>query len=453
MMTIFTKRGRIYLLVAAALAASAARPAWANDDEDGARVEGPSATPNNSAREIPQAPATTADHDTPTTGGIVEQLPPTAYPEWTPRGLYGGSLWLTMHGMPWPYTPRSGIGLSGSVWNDSGYETITRGNQTEANINYLVNQARAVLRVTPTYTRADWYVQGQSEFVLNSDQSVPQPTFVSTDDLWIRAGKWKKWDVTFGRFEAFEVYHFGMGMDLNTLERQGPVDTVRAVPDVPGLTTFQYRPSGAANAALHLYPFPHLRLELLGQYGFDAASSLDAVGARPAAVFDIGWLKVKGAAYWRKQFPVRSTSKELRLQSGFVGAVQLVLAPYIELGVNAARELVDHYNSQNVTDPNASMGDYDGEGSVTDLAVGGFANVRVVENFLLGAGLNYVKETDQVSGEFSNTQGFVAAQYLVGGGLFVKVVGGYAKAHLHPGGKDPWDNTMTSARVRLLYLF
>jgi hypothetical protein len=37
--------------------------------------------------------------------------------------------------------------------------------------------------------------------------------------------------------------------------------------------------------------------------------------------------------------------------------------------------------------------------------------------------------------------------------LFVKVVGAYAKGHIAPGGAAAWDNTMTSGRVRVLYLF
>jgi hypothetical protein len=407
------------------------------------------------AAEVPSAPVAAAS-DEAAGPGPVERLSGPAFPEWTPRGLAGGSLWLSgsMHGMPWPYTPRNGVGVSGYVWSDGGYETISRGNQTEANIKYLVNQVRGVVRLTPTYSTSAWYLQGQAEVVANGDQSQPQPVSVTTDDLWLRAGKWKSWDLQVGRYEAFEVYHFGIGMDLNTLERQGPVDTARAVPDVPGLTTFTYRQNGVANAAFHGYFWDaRVRVELLGQYGFDAAASLDGFGVRPAAVVDLGWLKLKGAAYWKKQFPVRSTSKEARYQSGFTAAAQVILAPHVEAGVSFAQEITDHYLAQNVNDPNAAMGDYDGLGSLTNRAVGGFVNVRVVEDLLVGPGLNYVQEVDQVGGEFTNTQGFVAAQYRVGGQLFVKLVGAWARARLNPGGKEPWENTMVSTRLRLMYLF
>src|SRR5262245_40468459 len=73
--------------------------------------------------------------------GLVERLPGSAYPEWTTRGIEGGSLWFSgnMHGMPWPYYQRTGIGVSGYAWVDTGYETVQRGNVAEPDIKYLVS--------------------------------------------------------------------------------------------------------------------------------------------------------------------------------------------------------------------------------------------------------------------------------------------------------------------------
>ena len=81
---------------------------------------------------------------------------------------------------------------------------------------------------------------------------------------------------------------------------------------------------------------------------------------------------------------------------------------------------------------------------------------------LIGGGANYTKFTnlhrndvtmqyDQVS----NTQFFVALQYLVHHQLFVKVVGAYAKSHFLPAFStmSPYDDDMFSARVRLMYLY
>lgn len=431
----------------------------APDDEAlPATVDGPTTSPvappepEPKAAPAPAAAPAAAQSSTspPESALVVERLPGSAFPSWKTRGLKGSSLGLSMHGMPWPYYPKTGVGVSGSLWVDFGYETIKRGDPTQSNDKFLLNQSRAVLRATPTYSDGSWYVQGQSELVANGDQSTPQPLNLGADDLWIRTGRWKDWDIQAGRFEAFEVYHFGMGMDVNTLERKGPTDTTRQPPEVPGLNQFVYR-QNVGNLALHKYVGDSLRLELLGQYGFDAG--LNSYGVRPAAVFDLGWLKLKAAANIRKQFALSDKSKEQRFRRGGTAAAQVVLDPYVEFGINYSAELVDHYSPQNAADPGAERGSFDGLGSTTTIAYGGFANARVVDDLLVGAGMNWVDEEDQVQGRFSTQQGFGAIQYLVGGQLYLKLVGGYAKATLHPGGKPAWDNTMLSGRLRLMYLF
>jgi hypothetical protein len=358
-----------------------------------------------------------------------------------------------MHGMPWPYYPKTGIGVSGYAWLDTGYETITRGNPTESNSKFLVSQGRAVLRVSPTYSRETFYVQGQVELVGNKDQGIVQPAVADMDDLWIRIGEWRKWDLQVGRFEAFEVYHFGMAMDLNTLERDGASDS-HTPPDVYGLRTISYRQNGVGNVALHLYPASYLRLELLGQFGFDAATNFNTYGGRPALVFDRGWLKIKLEGDVRKQFPVVNSSKESRYQRGGSAAVQVVLLQGVEAGVNFAYGLVDHYSAVNNADPNASMGMFDAAGSTTDTDFGAFLNGMVAPDFIIGVGANYNNQTDQAQGKFTHLQTFGAVQYLIHKQLFVKLVGAYAKAHIAPGGATTdWDNTMVSGRVRLMYLF
>jgi len=430
----------------------------ADEDSTSSTSSKPAEGEKGPAHESLVAPTPT-EPEAPPPVGPVERLPPTAYPEWKTRGIYGGSLWFSgnMHGMPWPYYPKTGIGVSGYAWLDTGYESITRGNTTDPSSKYLLSDGRAVLRISPTYSSGDWYVQAQSEFVANKDQSVPQPKVVDIDDLWIRAGKWKAWDVQLGRFEAFEVYHFGMGMDLNTLERQGASgNNTKSPPDVfelGGDARITYRQSGVSNLAFHVYPNDVLRLEFLGQAGFDQASSIDTVGFRPAGVVDLGWLKLKAAGDVRKQFPTASSSKESRTVTGGVAALQFVFDPYVEFGANLAYGKIKHYSPTNSTDPNATLGDYDTAGSVKDLDTGGFANIRVVEDLIVGGGANYNQETDERAGSFTHLQAFGAVQYLVGKQLWVKFVGAYAKGHLAPGGTPAWDNTMKSARLRLEYLF
>src|SRR5262245_60948530 len=108
--------------------------------------------------------------------GPVERLPPSAYPEEYTRGLYGGSLWSTFHGVQWPYYARTGIGVSGYGWIDNSFERINVGlpsSGTDYTQDHL-QQGRILLRVTPTYANGDWFVQAQAELVANKDQSQTQ---------------------------------------------------------------------------------------------------------------------------------------------------------------------------------------------------------------------------------------------------------------------------------------
>ena len=166
----------------------------------------------------------------------VQRLPASAYPDDPIRGLKHSSLWLTFHGLQWPYMPslrpgeRFVIGLSGWGWIDTSYQKFSpwgdNPNIQQDRIKYWRQQARMLLRVTPTYAlNRESFIQGQVELVGTGDQSIPRADVggADTDDLWLRAGQWNKWDVQVGRFEGWEVFHLGMGLDFNTFERKGAV--------------------------------------------------------------------------------------------------------------------------------------------------------------------------------------------------------------------------------------
>jgi hypothetical protein len=96
----------------------------------------------------------------------VQLLPGSAYPEPQVRGIKGGSLWFTMHGLQWPYMPMRGepglmLGLSGFGWVDTGWERIKRGDSNQDDIEYWIQAGRFGLRATPTYSQDNWFVQGQ----------------------------------------------------------------------------------------------------------------------------------------------------------------------------------------------------------------------------------------------------------------------------------------------------
>src|SRR6185503_5785612 len=90
----------------------------------------------------------------------IQRLPGSAFPEPQTRGLKYGSLWLTFHGLQWPYLPakagrdRFVIGLSGWSFLDTAYVKFAPWGQNAQAINgdqvsYWTQEGRMLLRVTP----------------------------------------------------------------------------------------------------------------------------------------------------------------------------------------------------------------------------------------------------------------------------------------------------------------
>ena len=280
-----------------------------------------------------------------------------------------------------------------------------------------------MLRVTPTYTHDRFFVQGQAELVGNMCQVASSINTVcnegtfTTDDLWIRFGQWNSWDVKVGRFEGWEVYHLGMGMDRYSFERAGAgmfgVDTNTTprleAPTLYGANFMQDRPTeglAAGYAALHLYPGDHLRIELLAKLSTDNALNDNAtgdlpsttLGGRPTIIYDLGWLKFKIAGEYQKRTPItqgimpgmtpggKVDAVVERDQKGAGASLQFVLAPVVEFGVNGAiaTQLLKN-----------GFGQKTPEGSFKTISVGGFANFRLAELVLFGVGVNWTSQTDE----------------------------------------------------------
>jgi len=400
----------------------------------------------------------------------VQRLPASAYPQIMTRGLPFGSLSLTFHGMQWPYMPASGhgsrfvLGLSGWGWVDTAYQKFAPwGEYTgleNSRSTYWKQQARLVARVTPTYSLGDgWFIQGQAEFVATEDQTISLADLggANTDDLWLRIGKWNEWDFQVGRFEGWEVFHLGMGLDQNTFERMGAFgqgDTFN--PAFYGLTDNQFRQQGAAgNMAFHYYPLPILRFELLGMAG--SFSGNPSYATRPVAILDLGWLKLKAGTEYQR---TRSQHPENPFQStkkGVGGAIQFVFLPHIEFGLNAAQGTVWSIKG---------TGELDAKGSLTRTSYGGFANVSNGSRkhpLLFGVGslfTHYVDQSTPLSNgevnDYWQVQNFVAVQYVAFEQLYIKLVGGYARGHWRTSDDDPpivYDDEMYSLRLRFAFYY
>jgi hypothetical protein len=477
--------------------AAVASPSGSQGDKAAAATASPEKEP---AKDVPPAADKPASSDTPTPV-VAEELPvlaepqpvyvehlgPTAYPGKL-RGIYGGSMWLepSFNGLQWPYMARSGVGVSGSIWIDNGYEKITRDAPQVSPTTMWLQQGRGVLRVTPTYASGQFFIQGQIELVGNLCQ-VQGSTICSdagtfdTDDLWIRFGRWNSWDMKAGRFEAWELYHTGMGLDINTLERLGATNlSVQNAPggfDAPqfyGVNYLHDRPKsgmGIGYVAFHAYPTDTLRFEVLGELGTDNSRSNaghNLLGGRPSVILDLGWLKLKAGAEYEQQ--TRGTPQYFDAASGpsgamaeykykvtnkgFGGSAQFVFDPYVEFGLNAAM------GSQASIDDNGSP-QGGGTLSFTTISVGGFANYRPADLWLIGAGVNWTAQTDShyvtaSTADFTDhLQTFLAVQYLLARQLFIKAVLGYSRADVQPSdtGIPIWSSYMYSGRVRLMYLY
>jgi hypothetical protein len=435
-------------------------PAAAAPAVDAAQTETPEA-----AGEAPVAP----DPASITEVGI-QRLPGSAYPEPQTRGLPYGSLSLTFHGLQWPYMPAAAkgsrfvIGLSGWGWVDTAYQKFAPWGDNpkigQSRATYWKQQARLVTRVTPTYSFDDgWFIQGQAEFVATEDQTSSRSDTggADTDDLWLRIGQWNKWDFQVGRFEGWEVFHLGMGLDQNTFERSGAFgqgDTLN--PQFYGLTDNQFRPQGAAgNMAVHYYPLRFLRVELLGMAG--SFSGNPTYATRPVAILDLGWLKLKGGVEYQRSKSQHPDNPFEATQKGVGGAIQFVFLPHIEFGLNAAQGTIWSIKG---------TGEFDSKGSLTRTSYGGFANISNGSRkhpLLFGVGSLFTRNVDQnsplnngVVDNYWQIQNFVAIQYVAFQQLYIKLVGGYARGHWITSDDDPavvYSDEMYSVRLRFSFYF
>jgi hypothetical protein len=421
---------------------TASTPASGDAGADKAAAPPAAATPAK-AEPVPEPPpaaapvAPQADNPAITAVGI-ERLKPSAFPNQPVRGINGGSLSLTFQGLQWPYMPapsggsRFVLGVSGWVWDDVSYSKFvaSESNSQKPQLDQTksFNQGRFVLRATPTWTSGDWFVQGQAEFVATTNQQIgrEQVGGADTDDLWLRVGLWNVGDIQVGRFEGWEVFHLGMGLDLNTYERNGARQNENIVAFY-GLTDMQYRADAAANFAVHMYPMDYLRFELLGQGG--SSGTQNTFGGRAVGIFDLGWFKAKAGAEYQKATDMIKSSKASTVSKGIGFSTQFVFNPWLEGGLNFAQGYQDTWDSK---------GAHNREATYDRMSYGAFLNGRLyIEDLILGLGaINSTKRDiyqdagnvdPNANKERSHLQSFAALQYAIFKQFYVKVVGNYAK--------------------------
>jgi hypothetical protein len=367
-----------------------------------------------------------------------------------PRGIPLGSMEMIWHGMQWPHYPATGLAISGLIWVDTGWEQQDRSLKSENDRSFWLQQGYFDLRITPTWSNGDLFVQANAD-LLAWHSSVAGNLPIDVDDAWVKFGQWDKWDFQAGRFEAWEIYHKGMGFERNTLEDIGAFDQRdTTVVDIYEVNYAFYRQDGYGQAAFHLYPTKYLRFEVAGLMGNE--SGFNALGIRPTGIFDIGFLKLKVGGEFKKESDWETNQKREAESRGVGGSLQFVVGSIFEGGLNGAYGVVDRILPD---------GRVDEKGSPTTLSVGAFANVRPWRDLVIGAGANYTDQdnrqfNDQVNdvGHFTHRQFFGAVQHTIFvPELTAKVVASYAKARLDESFDNDKTNKMMSVRLRLRYVF
>ena len=234
------------------------------------------------------------------------------------RGLYGGPLWLDMQGLQWPYVPQSGVGIS-RLW--LGRRQLPADSQRKPQHLAEVHRAASIRAASSCGSRrrtrtAVGSCRLQAEIVANttSTTSQPAPGVVSADDVWVRTGGSRtpgrsrsdgSRPSTSIRWDGAGAQHLRTIGRLRSRVHRKP-QRVRRRAALYGADYLLYRPAApkVGDVALHLYQIRPLRIELLGQFGNDGTENYLGAGRR--LIFDIGWLKLRGA-----RVPVRVCARTL----------------------------------------------------------------------------------------------------------------------------------------------
>jgi hypothetical protein len=221
---------------------------------------------------------------------------------------------------------------------------------------------------------------------------------VNADDVYVQAGRRKKWDVKLGRFETWVVYRKGLGYDRYTLEDtgamlEGPFNQAIFGVDIYEVNAI-YGREMPGKLAVHAYPLEMLGFELVGLYG--SGQTTNHIGGRLAADLDLKFLRVMGGAEYRKEEPTEEVKRQVngvdvpcekcsdKTLLGFGGGAVGKLGP-VELGLNAAKADVDAYKTDGTAlEPPATFG-VTSFGGYLELDPGKLLFER---SLILGAGMN-----------------------------------------------------------------
>jgi hypothetical protein len=291
----------------------------------------------------------------------------------------------------------TGLVISGDTWIDTGYRHLET-SEPDPNLvgeARLFQEGRLNLRATPTFTYDEhWFVKAQAELLAHAENR-SGGHIADTDDAWVKIGYWDLFDIQLGRFEAWEVYHKGLGLERYTLEDQGATPTDEpnvqgAEVDIYEVNYAMYRQDSFGQIAAHLFPAGWARMELGAVIG--SRDDDVRIGARPVGILDFDFVKVKVGGEFVDQFArTRGFNADIEtrvLRSGFGAGVVGILAPHVEGGANMGLGRVSTRDASGTLVPQET---YD------HLSFGGFLNASLglltpaLAGTMLGGGANYTE--------------------------------------------------------------
>lgn len=376
---------------------------------------------------------TPAQAETPVEAPAATPAAAPANPE--PRSTF----WGTEPGRPGDETdsytlPTLPIRLSGYIWIDNGLMRTDVGEAGKYDTDTAYSQGRLVLGTSYRRDVGSLFAEARAQFVAvdNTAQGQYEPT---VQDAFVRVGG-RSWDVQAGRFLGWEPYYRGNGIERYTAEEAGApggaamyrVDAALGHMDEPG------------QAAFHLYPTSWAAFELGAVYGQDTAGN--NLGVRPVLALRHSGFLVMAAYEYLNQAPQAENNKAEFTTKGYGGRVQYSIAG-VTVGVNAAKAEIDAV---------AINGDVDGQKTLDKTSLGAFVEADFWNN-VVGAGYHLTDQEDVAGQTNEHQQAFVSYLYrLPVPGLALKGVFGYARARID-NGVNPYENAMTSIRLRIQYDF
>jgi hypothetical protein len=327
------------------------------------------------------------------------------------------------------------IDLDAYFWVDSGYlnRTNAQAGQYDQIANYM--QGRLVLGASYTGRIDDWYATAKLELMGLVNELAKFQYEPHTLDAYLRAGH-RRWDVTVGRFLAWEVYYRGQGIELYTAEEAGAL----GAPPLYLLDFARGHKNEAGQAALHVHPFDWLGIEVAGVYGQEA--NQNCVGVRPVLDLRFAGAQLVGGYELFKQIPQTVADKVEVTSQGLAARLQYTLA-FATFGVDASRATIDAVDIQGLEDT---------EKTLTRTSLGGFVDLDFWRNSI-GLGYHHTRQENQQMEESTHDQTFVSYLFrLPIKGLAVKAVYGFARGHIEDiDTQSEWQNDMHSFRVRAIF--